>query len=157
MHKILFIFSLLLFVSCGSDTSADADAKNDDADSLDVADGEELDTLNIKSDYSMGTVDAKERKEFRQNLVKIEQKHGIQWDFCTCVVANDSINTVLKVANLPDSKLDKLLERLTVVEEKCQAFLVQSPDRTPDERARHEKKVRDCLKAAKSAKASRIQ
>ena len=154
MHKILFIFSLLLFVSCGSDASADADAKNDDADSLDVADGEELDTLNIKSDYSMGTVDAKERKEFRQNLVKIEQKHGIQWDFCTCVVANDSINTVLKVANLPDSKLDKLLERLTVVEEKCQAFLVQSPDRTPDERARHEKKVRDCLKAAK---ASRIQ
>ena len=152
MYKILFIFSLFLIVSCGSDTSADADANKDDKDSLDLADGEELDTLNIKSDYSMGTVDAKERKEFRENLVKIEQKHGVQWDFCTCVVANDSINTVLKVANLPDSKLDKLLDRLTVVEEKCQAFLVQSPDRTPDERARHEKKVRDCLKAAKASK-----
>ncbi len=152
MHKILFIFSLFLIVSCGSDNSADADAKKDDKDSLDLADGEEVDTLNIKSDYSMGTVDAKERKEFRENLVKIEQKHGVQWDFCTCVVANDSINTVLKVANLPDSKLDKLLDRLTVVEEKCQAFLVQSPDRTPDERSRHEKKVRDCLKAAKASK-----
>ena len=152
MHKILFIFGLISLVSCGSDKESDQDADKNGKDSLDLTEMDELDTLDIKSDYSMGTVDVKERKEFRQNLVKIEKKHGIQWDFCSCVVANDSIDRVLKVANLPDSKLDKLLERLTVVEEKCQAFLVQSPDRTPDERARHEKKVRDCLKAAKASK-----
>ncbi len=152
MYKILFVFGLFSIVSCGSDKESDLDAGKNDKDSLEALKKDGLDTLNIKSDYSMGTVDAKEQKEFRENLVKIEKKHGIQWDFCSCVVANDSINTVLKVANLPDSKLDKLLDRLTVVEEKCQAFLVQSPDRTPEERARHEKKVRDCLKAAKASK-----
>jgi hypothetical protein len=152
MHKILFILGLISLVSCGSDKDSDQDAGKNGKDSLDVSKIDGHDTLKIKSDYGMGTVDVKERKEFRENLVKIEKKHGIQWDFCSCVVANDSINTVLKVANLPDSKLDKLLDRLTVVEEKCQAFLVQSPDRTPDERARHEKKVRDCLKAAKASK-----
>lgn len=129
----------------------DKEAAQNKKDSLELAEKNRLDTLKIKSDYSMGTVDVKERKEFRENLVKIEKKHGVQWDFCSCVVANDSINNVLKVANLPDSKLDKLLDRLTTVVEKCQAFLVQSPDRTPDERARHEKKVRDCLRAAKAS------
>lgn len=154
MHKFFYVLSLFLIVSCSSNEVTVDEVDENSKDSLDVSGKSDTDTFDIKSDYNLGTVDAKERKEFRENLAQIEKKHGVQWDFCTCIVANDSINTVLKVANLPDAKLDKLLDRLNVVEEKCQAFLVQSPDRTPEERARHEKKVRDCLK---EAKASRIQ
>lgn len=139
----------LLFACAGEPTEADVDAKSDDADSqkntVIVAD----DTLEIKSDYKMDNVDAKERKEFRENLAQIELKHGTQWDFCTCVLANDSLNKAFQNPAISDADFEKASNRFDIVAEKCQAFQVQNPNQTPDERARHEKKVRDCLKAAK--------
>lgn len=150
MNKLLYLLSLSLLFSCSGDPAKDKDDKDKtDADSTLVENPFENDTLNIKSDYKMDGVDPKERKEFKQNLAQIEKKHGLQWDFCDCVSANDSINKALQIPDLPDAKLDLLIDRLTTVEEKCQAFLVQNPNVTPEERARHEKKVRDCLKAAK--------
>lgn len=150
MHKLLYLLGFSFLIACsGGDSNEAGDKDNFDKDSLSSKDVYEGDTLTIKSDYKLDNVDAKERKEFRENLAQIEKKHGVQWDFCTCVVANDSINKALQIPNLSDAKLDKLLDRLTTVEEKCQAFLVQNPNVTPEERARHEKKVRDCLRAAK--------
>lgn len=150
MNKLLYVLSLLLLFSCSGDPAQDKENKDKtDADSTLFNNPFENDTLDLKSDYKMDGVDPKERKEFKQNLAQIEKKHGIQWDFCDCVTANDSINKALQIPNLPDAKLDLLIDRLTTVEEKCQAFLVQNPNVTPEERARHEKKVRDCLKAAK--------
>jgi len=138
-----------VFFSCGEELKkTKADRKIEEVDSIDIVDTTAVDTIEIKSDYSMDNVDPKERKEFKENLAQIEKKHGIQWDFCTCIVANDSLDKAFKVPNLPDAKLDELIDRLTFVEEKCQAFLVQNRNQTPEERARHEKKVRDCLKAA---------
>lgn len=137
-------------MSCSGGDSKDVEGTDKtDKDSLLNDDLFENDTLTIKSDYKMDNVDAKQRKEFRENLAQIEEKHGVQWDFCTCIVANDSINKAVQVPNLSDVKFNKLLDRLTTVEEKCQAFLVQNPSVTPEERARHGKKVRDCLRAAK--------
>ena len=151
MNKLLYVLSFLLLFSCGEEPNKKkTDKENDGVDSLAMIDSTGIDTIKIESDYSMDNVDAKARKEFKQNLAQIEKKHGVQWDFCTCISANDSINKALQIPNLPDSKLDALIDRLTVVEEKCQAFLVQNPNQTPEERSRHEKKVRDCLKAAKS-------
>lgn len=148
MNKLLYVLSFFLLFSCSGESVDDTiDTEKPQVDTTSVEDPLENDTLEIKSDYTMDNVDPKERKEFKENLAQIEKKHGVQWDFCDCVGANDSINKALQVPNLPDAKLDKLIDRLTTVEEKCQAFLVQNPNQTPEERARHEKKVRDCLKA----------
>lgn len=150
MNKLLYILPLLLMFSCSDDSTVQKKKKDTkEVDSLDVENPLENDTLDIKSDYKMDNVDPEKRKEFKENLANIEKKHGVQWDFCDCVIANDSINKALQIPNLPDSKLDKLIDRLTIVEEKCQAFLIQNPNQTPEERARHEKKVRNCLKAAR--------
>jgi hypothetical protein len=150
MNKFLYVLSFFLLFSCNEESPVD-NTGNDKpkTDTLSVEDTLEIDTLDIKSDYRMENVDLKERKEFKENLAQIEKKHGVQWNFCDCVGMNDSINNALQIPDLSDDKLDKLLDRLTTVEGKCQAFLVQNPNQTPEERARHENKVRNCLKAAK--------
>ena len=48
---------------------------------------------------------------------------------------------------LSDSDFERLSSRFDVIDKKCKAFLAQNPNLTPDDRAKHEKKVRDCLKA----------
>lgn len=152
MNKLLYALTLLLLFSCSGEPEKDKDDKDKpDTDTATVENPLDLDTLNIKSEYKMDGVDPKQRREFKQNLAQIEKKHGVQWDFCDCVTTNDSINKALQIPDLPDAKLDLLIDRLTVVEEKCQAFLVQNPNVTPEERASHEKKVKNCLKAAKHA------
>ncbi|MCE3294979.1 MAG: hypothetical protein K0R65_693 [Crocinitomicaceae bacterium] len=83
-------------------------------------------------------------KEQQENLQKIEKKYGEQWDFCTCVVANDSINNAFEKSP-SDKQAEKLMARWEHVELKCKEFLTQ-PNTTPEERAIHEKKVRKCLK-----------
>lgn len=108
------------------------------------------DSLNIHSDYDMKTVDKNHQKEFIQNLAKIEGKYGEQWDFCTCVVKNDSINKAFMKDGISDRAFDALLIRSEFIDNKCQAFMVQSPNQTPEQRMAHEKKVKDCLKQAKN-------
>jgi hypothetical protein len=105
------------------------------------------DSLHIDSEYDLETVDRKHQKEFMESLSRIEDEFGEQWDFCTCIVTNDSINKA-SMKDLPDAEFDKLIERMDYVDTKCKAFLVQSLSQTPEERYEHEAKVKDCLKAA---------
>jgi hypothetical protein len=147
MYRVLLFLTLIIIVSCKSDPKP-PDVTPDDTDSTDMVGLDSLDTVSLISDYKMKDVDPKLRAEFRRSLVKIEAKHGIQWDFCTCVIKNDSLNKALQKPNLPDKIFDVLLIRSDTIEQRCQAFLAQNVDTTPDQRALHEKKVRDCLKAA---------
>ena len=62
----------------------------------------------------------------------------------------DSINKAFLKPNLPDKEFERLSNRFDVIDEKCQAFRIQDANRTPEERAIHEKKVKKCLKAAKA-------
>jgi hypothetical protein len=101
----------------------------------------------VKSDYDMSTVDVKDRAEFKETLKKIETQHGEQWDFCTCVVKNDSINKAV-AQPLSDQEFERLSERLDVIDKHCKAFLAQNPNQTPEERVKHEKQVKKCLKEA---------
>jgi hypothetical protein len=150
MNKLLYVLCFFVLFSCAEEPAKKKeDTKNVQTDSLNVDDPDDSDSIEIKSDYSMDNVDPKQRKEFKQSLAQIEKEHGEQWGFCACIIANDSLNKAVQTPNLSDAKLDVLIERMTTVEEKCQAFLVQNPNQTPEERARHEKKVRDCLKASK--------
>lgn len=82
-------------------------------------------------------------KNFVENKKKIEKKYGTQWDFCTCVRLNDSLDRVIKEGGEMN---DNFMKRFDEVDSKCKAFLVMSPNQTPEERANHEKKILDCLK-----------
>ena len=148
MHKLLFLVTLFFVVSCKSDDNIVQDHSKSGTDSADVIVGDSSDTIEIISDYDLDVVDPKNRAEFIENLAKIEEEHGAQWDFCRCAVKNDSINRAFQQPNLRDKEFDRLFDRSNAIEQRCQAFLVQNPSTTPDERAAHTKKIRDCLKAA---------
>ena len=70
--------------------------------------------------------------------------YGFCVDFCKCVVANDSLDKAVKAGDITD----KLMERFDEVDRKCKSFLVMDNMHTPEERAKHDKKIRNCLRAA---------
>lgn len=86
----------------------------------------------------------KHSKEKQDNHVKIVAKYGEQWDFCTCIQANDSINKVSE-KGLSEKQAEILMKRWEIVENKCKEFLT-NPNRTLEEREIHEMKVAKCLK-----------
>lgn len=146
MYKNIFLIALLLFMtSCGGDIDNLENEDIPETDTLQMT--ENGDRVEVKSDYDMSTVDVKDRAEFKENLEKIEKKHGEQWDFCTCVVKNDSINKAV-AQPLSDEEFERLSERLDVIDNHCKAFLTQNPNQTPEERIKHEKQVKKCLKEA---------
>lgn len=77
---------------------------------------------------------------------EIEEKYGVQWDFCDCVVKNDSIEKALEKAT-EDAEIDLILVRMDEVDLHCKAMLAQ-PNTTPEQRDKHARKVRKCLKEA---------
>ena len=79
-----------------------------------------------------------------ENKLNIEKIYGEQWDFCKCAIANDSLDKAVKAGDVTD----KLMERFDEVDIKCKSFLVMDNTRTPEERAKHDKKIRNCLRAA---------
>ncbi len=85
-----------------------------------------------------------EKKEVHEKIVA---KYGEQWDFCNCVVKNDSINSALE-KTLTDKQTDKLMSRWEYIDTKCKEFLT-TPNTTPEQRSKHEWKVKQCLKNAK--------
>lgn len=82
-----------------------------------------------------------ERTELKQ---KIEKKYGEQWDFCACILKNDSINKAFKNKLTPEQE-DKLIDRWDFVETKCKE-LTTFDNTTPEERANYQKKVSNCFK-----------
>ena len=80
---------------------------------------------------------------YTENKKKIEEKFGDQWTFCRCVKANDSLDKLIKSgADLDDS----FMKTFDEVDTKCKAFLVMSPNQTPEDRDKHEEKIKNCLK-----------
>lgn len=77
---------------------------------------------------------------------EIEAKYGVQWDFCDCVVKNDSIEKAL-MATEDDAQIDLILVRMDEVDQRCKTMLAQ-PNTTPEQRDKHARKVRKCLKEA---------
>lgn len=142
------IMSLVVMTACGGKSDQpDPEPKPSKKPTYEDSLNAQKDSMKIESKYDMETVDRKHQKEFMQNLKKIEDKYGDQWDFCTCVVKNDSINTAIQNQSLSDKDFDRLIARMDAIDQKCKAFLVQSPNQTPEERLVHNKKVKDCLKS----------
>lgn len=77
------------------------------------------------------------------NIKRIEKKYGEQWDFCTCVIKSDSVNTALMEAS--DEEFDLVMARSDYIDSKCKELLTQ-PHNTPEERNKHQQRVNQCLK-----------
>lgn len=147
MKKTFFISVLLLISSCGEDPYAYKVPCSNEIAEEGSGSSSDSGSVHIESNYDLSTVEEKDLAEFKENLAQIEKKHGEQWDFCTCVVKNDSINKAF-MKDLSDQEFDRLSDRFDVIDQHCKAFLTQSSSVTPEERSIHEKKVKKCLKEA---------
>jgi hypothetical protein len=135
-------FLLLMLISCGGNETNTEPTDELVQDSVEMGLDDALKSADRKEKPAMDSVDLK------KSIKKIEAKYGEQWDFCDCVVKGDSINKAFMKPNIPDKEFDRLSKRFDEIDEKCQAFRIQDADRTPEERALHEKKVRRCLREA---------
>lgn len=141
MKNITKLFLILaLMSSCSNnDQKQDELPIEEKADSVVVekAPEQEIKELQKKKDVVVNV-------DFKENKAKIEKKYGEQWDFCKCVVLNDSIDKAVKAGNVDD----KLMDRFDEVDRKCKSFLVMDNSRTPEERMLHDKKIAKCLREA---------
>lgn len=139
MKKLLLFFSIsAIMVSCGSNE----ECKNCNTQKEEpVKDTVESIEDMIKRDTATTVGMTKEQKINHEKIVK---KYGEQWDFCSCVVANDSITDAFEKKLTPEQE-DKLMKRWDYVDSKCKE-LTTFDNQTPEERARHDKRVEKCLK-----------
>lgn len=140
MKKVIFIlFVVSALVSCSSNEKCkdcELENKNDSLVKKDT-----LPSLDDALKVDKETIVTKDQIENHDKIVK---KYGEQWDFCTCVHANDSINNAFE-KKLTTPQETKLMARWEYVDVKCKEFLT-NPNTTPEERAAHEKKVKKCLR-----------
>jgi hypothetical protein len=140
-YSFIILFFTLLITACKSEDSEDTSTNEkvkQEIDSTSV-----LDTTKTTPKKIEVVSKKEEKKEIHQKIVA---KYGEQWDFCSCVTANDSINKAFE-KNLTDKQSEKLMVRWEYVENKCKEFLT-TPNTTPEQRLEHELKVKKCLKSA---------
>ena len=134
-----FLFLGLFAVSCGSNeecTDCELENKKDTVTKVDNLETALKDTVTEKKSVTL---------ENKENHEKIVKKYGEQWDFCTCVVANDSINDAFEKGKMTPKQEEKLMARWEYVDNKCKELLT-TPNTTPEEREKHDRKVMKCLK-----------
>lgn len=133
----LFSFVLLMF-AC---SQPEEECKDCTVENTDTIVDPEQDLNAALEKEKLAATPSKDQKENHQKIVK---KFGEQWDFCTCVVANDSITDAFE-KKLTTAQENKLMARWEYVDKKCKE-LTTAPNTTPEERDKHEKKVNNCLK-----------
>ena len=145
-----FNYSILILLLCCSIYSCSNESNELVEPLVEVIDSTDVQSTELLNDIDT-TKKSHEVKEFKENLKVIEKKYGEQWGFCECVVANDSVNdAIINLTDFEGPKFDKLMARSDFITQKCQAFLSMDSNKTPEERYKHEQKVKKCLKAAKN-------
>jgi len=143
LYFLTFFVAVLLLQACKSN-SGNGDDDNNDSDSTNVSDtlmndDLSIDTTEVEEDTVEIVYDDPAVQEAHKEIVK---KYGIQWDFCTCIKKSDSVNTALMEAS--DAEFDAVMERSEFIDSKCKGLLIQ-PNATPEDRMKHENKVKNCL------------
>jgi len=141
---IISIFLLASLVSCNTSTVIDYKVS---IDSLEMSDVEELvfDTISILPDSLMKAGYVEETKFL---AIAIEDKFGVQWDFCDCIVKSDSINKIMSdLEGVSEAHIDVVFARWNEIDKHCKA-LITAPNTTPSERNEYSLKVEKCLKNA---------
>jgi len=147
--KIFLSISILsLLFSCNTTPAIDDTIKTDSiiAEVIDtITPIVEVDTTSTLADSLVKDGYVEETKELS---TVIEKKYGKQWDFCDCVVKNDSINKAMSnLDDVSDEDVDKLFLRWDVIESHCKELLT-APNTTPEERSKYKRKVKKCLRKA---------
>jgi hypothetical protein len=142
MKKVLYLGIILSAIVLASCNGAGEGQENDGTDSLKV---DTLDSTLVDSTLFMDDSGYVDEALETENI--IEAKYGIQWDFCDCVVKNDSVNKAIDNAE-DDATFDIILARMEQIDEHCKTMLT-TPNTTPEERDKHERKVNKCLRDAK--------
>lgn len=142
--KIYIIFLFLAILTSCSQTET-----NSEVIEIEIDDTTQVEVIKEDITPKQAVVEAIKKDksvdvDFKENKKEIEKVFGEQWDFCHCVIVNDSIDKAVKSGNFDD----KLMERFDEVEVKCKSFLVMDNSRTPEERMLHEKKIKNCLRDA---------
>ncbi|MEZ4938651.1 MAG: hypothetical protein R2799_13755 [Crocinitomicaceae bacterium] len=137
------LFTLAVFaaflVACNSEEPKKDSEKESNVQDTVVVDTTLSDTLSEDSLEAQG-YDIKEEEKIEEN---IEKKYGEQWEFCDCIVRNDSVNKALETAD--DAQVDKIIARMDVIEKHCKKMLTV-PNNTPEERTKYQRKVNKCLR-----------
>ena len=143
MKRALYPLIIVITLICGS-CSGEGPIVDEQASSDTLTVDTLSDTLVDSTKFmdSLGYVNDEAETE---NL--IEAKYGEQWEFCDCVGKNDSINLVVEKAG-DDADYDAIFARMDTIDAHCKNLLT-TPNTTPEEREKHERKVRKCLRNAK--------
>lgn len=144
LYFLTFFAAILLFSSACKSDSAGNDEVDNDSDSTNVSDtmltdDKDIDTTDVELDTVEVVYEDPAVQEAHKEIVK---KYGTQWDFCTCIKKSDSVNTALMEAS--DSEFDAVMARSEFIDSKCKGLLIQ-PNATPEDRIKHENKVKKCL------------
>jgi len=139
-YKLLFCVSILVVSCTEHNSTVDCGPCGVNMNRVEEAETPEEAILQKKEADTSTTGNS----EFKENKIKIEAIYGEQWDFCKCVVLNDSLDKAAKAGDMDD----KFMKRFDEVDVRCKSFLVMDNIRTPDEREKHEKKIKKCLKEA---------
>jgi hypothetical protein len=135
----LFLITVAALSSCGGNEAVCKECEQEKKDTVAVVEEPTLEQALADDKVEKGMT-----KDQAENHVKIVKKYGEQWDFCKCVVANDSINDAFE-KNLTPKQEDALMKRWDYVDSKCKE-MTTLPSTTPEEREAHERKVKKCLK-----------
>jgi hypothetical protein len=137
MHYLRILPFIFLFCACQENTACEDCASSGKV-------------VNVRQETLAEAIERKEKHDFplddlKEEIEKIEAAYGEQWDFCDCVEKGDSLNKAISAGKLSDVAFDRLSKRFDEIELRCKVFKMQDPNRTPQERLAHEKKVNDCL------------
>ncbi|PKR81112.1 hypothetical protein CW751_05890 [Brumimicrobium salinarum] len=148
-YFLLVLSFIFVFTSCKSEEppiEKEVEQETEVAEkSTAIEETQTIDSVDTDADIDTITQVYKD-PEIQEAHVEIVKKYGEQWDFCTCIVKSDSVNTALMEAS--DDDFDKVMERSDFIDNKCKGLLIQ-PNATPEDRYKHEKKVKGCLDSAK--------
>jgi hypothetical protein len=137
MYKLFMpCLLLLLLASCGGEEPCKECQLNEKEKDTVIVD--DMTAAMMNDTVSTPSSDHKEVHD------KIVQKYGEQWDFCKCIVANDSITDAFE-KDLTPAQEEQLMKRWDYVDSKCKE-LTTFDNQTPEERAKHDKRVNKCLK-----------
>lgn len=127
---LIFLFSSLLYACNSSEKSSKNGVKDTIA----------LDTNRSETKKSRKQSADDELLESEEFIVN---KYGKQYDFCTCIRLNDSINSIDMIA-FSDNELTDFINRWDEIDQKCKNVILQA-NATPEQREKHRLKVKKCL------------